>query len=276
MITANPLTANPLIDGLYKITLAPAEVKRRTKELLLKIIGPIEISTARLLPSGGTTGQVLKKQSNTDYDTIWQNESGGGGGVDPTAIHTDVDSEIDSLTEKASPVNNDILIIEDSGDTYKKKKVKISSLPDKNETFTYIFKTVIEGKTNDTTLADDNYLKFDINSTGVYMVEGELHFAANSAPGIKIRINFTGTSGEWAQRVSYMVAASNTLTSVQYTAQSTSTLLSATPGQGYYSFKLYLNVTGIGRLSVQWAQNTSHAHGVYMKEASYIRYSKVV
>lgn len=270
------ITANPLVDGLYKITLAPVEIKRKTKELLLKIIGPIEISTARLLPSGGTTGQVLKKQSNTDYDTIWQNESGGGGGVDPTAIHTDVDSEIDSLTEKASPVNNDILIIEDSGDTYKKKKVKISSLPDKNETFTYIFRPVIEEKKNDTTLADDNYLKFDINSTGVYMVEGELHFTANSAPDIKIRINFTGTSGEWAQRVSYMVAASNTLTSVQYTAQSTSTLLSATPGQGYYSFKLYLNVTGIGRLSVQWAQNTSHANGVYMKEASYIRYSKVV
>ena len=29
------------------------------------------------VPSGGTTGQVLKKKSNTDYDTEWVNESGG-------------------------------------------------------------------------------------------------------------------------------------------------------------------------------------------------------
>jgi hypothetical protein len=31
------------------------------------------------VPSGGTTGQVLKKNSNTDYDTIWGTVSGGGG-----------------------------------------------------------------------------------------------------------------------------------------------------------------------------------------------------
>ncbi len=28
--------------------------------------------------SGGTTGQVLKKASNNDYDTVWMDESGGG------------------------------------------------------------------------------------------------------------------------------------------------------------------------------------------------------
>lgn len=33
------------------------------------------------VPSGGTTGQVLKKASATDYDTEWANESGGGAGV---------------------------------------------------------------------------------------------------------------------------------------------------------------------------------------------------
>lgn len=29
------------------------------------------------IPNGGTTGQVLKKKSNTDYDTEWQDEEGG-------------------------------------------------------------------------------------------------------------------------------------------------------------------------------------------------------
>lgn len=32
-----------------------------------------------LIPSGGTTGQVLKKTSGTDYAVEWANESGGGG-----------------------------------------------------------------------------------------------------------------------------------------------------------------------------------------------------
>lgn len=31
------------------------------------------------VPAGGTTGQVLKKASGSDYDTEWANESGGGG-----------------------------------------------------------------------------------------------------------------------------------------------------------------------------------------------------
>lgn len=34
--------------------------------------------TGEGVPSGGATGQVLKKKSNTDYDTEWVNESGGG------------------------------------------------------------------------------------------------------------------------------------------------------------------------------------------------------
>lgn len=33
------------------------------------------------VPTGGTTGQVLKKASDTDYDTVWADETGGGGAV---------------------------------------------------------------------------------------------------------------------------------------------------------------------------------------------------
>jgi hypothetical protein len=36
---------------------------------------------------------------------------------------------IDDLTEKVTPVNDDVLVIEDSADSFSKKKVKISSLP---------------------------------------------------------------------------------------------------------------------------------------------------
>lgn len=36
-------------------------------------------AAARAFPTGGTTGQVLKKASDADYDTEWADESGGGG-----------------------------------------------------------------------------------------------------------------------------------------------------------------------------------------------------
>jgi hypothetical protein len=35
---------------------------------------------ARLLPGGGTAGQVLKKASGSDYDVAWANEAGGSDG----------------------------------------------------------------------------------------------------------------------------------------------------------------------------------------------------
>lgn len=35
---------------------------------------------SRLMPTGGTTGQVLAKKSNSNYDLEWVNQSGGGGG----------------------------------------------------------------------------------------------------------------------------------------------------------------------------------------------------
>lgn len=33
------------------------------------------------VPTGGSTGQVLKKNSASDFDTVWANESGGGGSL---------------------------------------------------------------------------------------------------------------------------------------------------------------------------------------------------
>lgn len=37
------------------------------------------------VPTGGTAGQVLTKDSGTDYDTSWQDSAGGGGGAPTTA-----------------------------------------------------------------------------------------------------------------------------------------------------------------------------------------------
>lgn len=40
-----------------------------------------KIGDVEVLPTGGTTGQVLKKASEADYDVEWADESGGGGAV---------------------------------------------------------------------------------------------------------------------------------------------------------------------------------------------------
>jgi hypothetical protein len=43
----------------------------------------------RYLPTGGTNGQVLTKQSSIDFDAIWQTPGGGGGGLSWTTIYDD-------------------------------------------------------------------------------------------------------------------------------------------------------------------------------------------
>lgn len=46
-----------------------------------------------------------------------------------SAIHDDIAGEINAISEKALPINNDIIIIEDSADSYNKKKAKLNNLP---------------------------------------------------------------------------------------------------------------------------------------------------
>lgn len=54
------------------------------------------IPTVHNMAAGGTTGQVLAKKSNTDYDTEWVNQSGGGGGA---AAWGSITGDIDDQTD---------------------------------------------------------------------------------------------------------------------------------------------------------------------------------
>jgi hypothetical protein len=49
--------------------------------------------------------------------------------TDADALHDNAAGEINALTAKATPVSNDLLVIEDSADSYNKKKVTVGSLP---------------------------------------------------------------------------------------------------------------------------------------------------
>jgi len=59
----------------------------------------------------------------------------GGTGTDTDAIHDNVANEITAITEKASPVSADEIIIEDSEASYVKKSVQIGNLPAGSATF---------------------------------------------------------------------------------------------------------------------------------------------
>ena len=60
------------------------------------------------VPSGGTTGQVLKKASNTNYDTEWADESGGidsttGGDTNFSTVSNIVTTTADSPDASSLP-----------------------------------------------------------------------------------------------------------------------------------------------------------------------------
>lgn len=56
------------------------------------------------VPSGGTTGQVLKKKSGTDYDTEWGNESGGATEIFVAAYGTTTNAQIETALSAGQEV----------------------------------------------------------------------------------------------------------------------------------------------------------------------------
>lgn len=53
----------------------------------------------------------------------------GTGSTDNDAIHDNVSAEISAITEKVTPVNADLILIEDSADGNSKKRVQAGNLP---------------------------------------------------------------------------------------------------------------------------------------------------
>lgn len=78
------------------------------------------ISAHGLLPKlGGGTTNYLRA------DGTW---AAPPGGTDANAIHDNVAAEISAITEKTTPADADLVIIEDSADSYNKKKVQLSNI----------------------------------------------------------------------------------------------------------------------------------------------------
>lgn len=76
-------------------------------------VSKIVVTNGTLTDSGGGTATL-------DF---------GSAATDGNAIHDNVASEIHAITEKTTPADADEIIIEDSADSYNKKRVQISNLP---------------------------------------------------------------------------------------------------------------------------------------------------
>ena len=109
--------------------------------------------------------------------------------TDDDAIHDDVAGEISAITEKATPHNDDLLVIEDSESSNAKKRLKISNLPGGNG----------GGTDNDITPPpdDDNgYEGFHGTFTaGENLVAGELCYFKNDGKFWKTAANTEATTG---------------------------------------------------------------------------------
>lgn len=56
------------------------------------------------VPAGGSAGQVLTKRTDVDYDTVWADPTGGGGGVTPAQVQTIVDQNLDPVKSNISAI----------------------------------------------------------------------------------------------------------------------------------------------------------------------------
>lgn len=85
-------------------------------------------------PAAGIPGRLYfdtdESKLYRDNGSTWDEAEGAGGaGSDTTAIHDNVAGEINAVSEKVTPVDADLLIIEDSADSNNKKKIQIGNLP---------------------------------------------------------------------------------------------------------------------------------------------------
>ena len=116
----------------------PAESLEELNDKQIMITQQIDemISRAIILPRTTSLSSIEFPEKDGDKRYPRWNEDGteievveATSVTDPDAIHDSTASEISSITEKSSPVNADVVIIEDSEDSYNKKKAQVGNLP---------------------------------------------------------------------------------------------------------------------------------------------------
>lgn len=255
------------------------------------------IDASMLDLKGGTTGQVLSKNSNTDMDFVWVTDAAGditgvtagtgisGGGTSGTVTVTN--SMATAITTKGDLVpgtgsatfsrlgvgtNGQVLTANSTADTG-----LAWATPSAGATVKTVRKSSDQSVTSSTTVVNDSQLKFAVAANETYIFEAWLYtYAADGTPDIKV--TFTGPSGStvlWSSsQVIFNAGGSTTLTVVSAGATTADLFVDA----NFRAIQLYgtiLNSTTAGDLQFQWAQNTSSANSTTVKAGSYIYGIKV-
>ena len=84
----------------------------------------ISAVTAKASPVSGDLLIIEDSEASYVKKSIQIGNLPGGSGTDDDAIHDNVTGEINAITEKTTPIDDDILLLEDSAASYAKKKVK--------------------------------------------------------------------------------------------------------------------------------------------------------
>lgn len=93
------------------------------------VAGEITAVTEKASPVGADVLLIEDSEDSNNKKRVQITNLPGGSGTDADAIHDNVAAEISAITEKASPVSADLVVIEDSEDSNNKKRVQVGNLP---------------------------------------------------------------------------------------------------------------------------------------------------
>lgn len=135
-ITGQDTSSYSVGDNLYiSETAGELTATKPTGTALIQKVGQV----TRSHPSAGVIEIFGAGRSNDipniPEDQLWLGNASGvatptdRSGIDDTAIHDNVASEISALTEKTAPVAADLALIEDSADSNSKKRIQLGKIP---------------------------------------------------------------------------------------------------------------------------------------------------
>ena len=250
-------------------------------------INELSVVSSRLLPAGGSSGQVLKKASGTDYDVTWSADltEGGGGGIawgavtgtlaDQTDLQTALNGKAaSSHTHAASDITTGTIATARLGSGTANAGSALRGDQTWGAAWTIVKKTVDEQITSDAALGADATLKFALVANTKYRFRFAVFITSNSVPNFDFRLAGPASPSVviFDQVISSATGSSHTLNSAYHAADqpvgfvSTSDALVVLEG-------IVHNGGNAGNLEFQWAQTTSNGAATTVRAGSSVEYS---